>query len=132
MDSCCESKELELTALRGRQERVLVTVLAINGAMFCLEFGAGILSRSTALLGDSLDMLGDAMVYGLSLYVLRRGRIWRARAALVKGGIMAVFGAGVLLEAGLKLHAGALPLAYAMAGIGSLALAANAFCFALL
>jgi cation diffusion facilitator family transporter len=132
MDSCCESKEHELTALRSRQGRVLVAVLAINGVMFCVEFGAGILSHSTALLGDSLDMLGDAMVYGISLYVLRRGQVWRARAALTKGAIMLVFGVAVLLEAGLKLRVGVLPVAYTMAGIGSLALAANAFCFALL
>ncbi len=132
MDPCCESKEHELTALRGRQARVLVTVLAINACMFCLEFGAGILSRSTALLGDSLDMLGDAMVYGLSLYVLRRGRVWRARAALVKGVIMVVFGVGVLLQAGLELRVGVLPVAQAMAGVGLLALAANTACFALL
>ena len=132
MDPCCESKEHELTELRDRQGRVLVTVLAINGAMFCVEFGAGLLSRSTALLGDSLDMLGDAMVYGISLYVLRRGRVWRTRAALLKGAIMLVFGAGVLLEAGLRLRAGVLPIAHTMAGVGLLALAANTVCFALL
>ncbi len=38
-------------------------VLAINAAMFFIEFTAGILGRSTALLADSLDMLGDTAVY---------------------------------------------------------------------
>ena len=41
-------------------------------AMFFVEFGAGLFARSTALLGDSLDMLGDTLVYGISLYVLSK------------------------------------------------------------
>ena len=66
--------------------------------MFCFEFGAGLLSGSTALLADSLDMLGDSLVYAFSLYVLHRGPVWRARGALGKGVIMAAFGLGVLVE----------------------------------
>ena len=132
MDECCEAKALELAALRDRQGRVLAGVLAINGIMFCVEFGAGLLSSSTALLADSLDMLGDSLVYGFSLYVLQRSLAWRARAALAKGVIMAAFGVGVLLEAGSRLHAGVPPLAPVMLGIGTLALIANAFCFSLL
>ena len=132
MDRCCEAKAEELAALRGRQRRVLGTVLVVNITMFGIEFGAGFLAGSTALLGDSLDMLGDSLVYGFSLYVLHRSQAWRAGAALAKGGIMVVFGAGVLLEAVFRLRAGVPPLAPAMAGIGALALVANTFCFLLL
>jgi cation diffusion facilitator family transporter len=132
MDQCCEAKTSELSALRLRQWRVLVTVLVINATMFCVEFGAGVLSGSTALLADSLDMLGDSLVYGFSLFVLQRSMVWRSRAALVKGVVMAAFGLGVLAEAALRLRAGVPPLAPAMAAIGTVALAANAFCFLLL
>lgn len=132
MDACCEAKSEELAALRSRQGRVLAAVLVINAAMFCIEFGAGFLAGSTALLGDSLDMLGDSLVYGFSLYVLHRSLVWRARAALVKGLVMLAFGLGILLEAGLRLRAGFTPSAPVMAGIGALALAANASCFLLL
>ena len=132
MDECCESKTNELAALRLRQWRVLVTVLAVNLIMFCVEFGAGLLSGSTALLADSLDMLGDSLVYGFSLFVLHRSQTWRARAALLKGGIMAAFGVGVLVEAAARLAAGTPPAVPAMAAIGTLALIANAFCFSLL
>ena len=132
MDPCCETKASELAALRLRQSRVLVAVLAINLAMFCVEFGAGLLSGSTALLADSLDMLGDSLVYGFSLFVLHRSLTWRARAALLKGGIMAVFAVGVLLESFARLAAGVPPMVPIMAAIGTLALIANAFCFALL
>jgi len=132
MEDCCESKSEELAALRSRQGRVLVAVLVINAAMFCIEFGAGLLAGSTALLGDSLDMLGDSLVYGFSLYVLHRSMVWRARAALLKGLVMLAFGLGVLLEAGLRLRTGFTPAAPVMAGIGALALAANGVCFLML
>ena len=132
MDRCCESKTSELAALRQRQGRVLAAVLAINASMFGVEFGAGLLSGSTALLADSLDMLGDSLVYGFSLFVLQRSLAWRARAALVKGFVMAAFGVGVLAEAVFRLRAGVPPLAPAMAAIGMLALLANAICFLLL
>ncbi len=34
---------------------------------------------------DSIDLLGDAIVYGFSLYVVGRGAAWQARAAVLKG-----------------------------------------------
>jgi cation diffusion facilitator family transporter len=132
MDECCEAKSGELAALRGRQARVLKAVLAINAAMFGIEFSAGWLSGSTALLADSLDMLGDALVYGFSLYVLERSAAWRARAALSKGLVMLAFGVGVLIEAVLRARGGIAPAVPPMLGIGALALAANTLCFALL
>jgi cation diffusion facilitator family transporter len=132
MDCCCEAKTHELAALRIRQWRVLATVLVVNIVMFFVEFGAGLLSGSTALLADSLDMLGDSLVYGFSLFVLQRSAAWRARAALLKGLIMAAFGVGVLVEAAFRLRAGVPPLVPVMAVIGTLALFANTFCFALL
>ena len=131
-DPCCEAKAEELSELRVRQGRVLVVVLVLNAAMFCIEFGAGLWTGSTALLADSLDMLGDALVYGFSLFVLHRSLRWRARAALAKGLIMALFAVGILGGAVFRLQAGAPPLAPAMAATGMLALVANGFCFALL
>jgi cation diffusion facilitator family transporter len=110
----------------------LAVVLAVNLTMFCVEFGAGLLSGSIALLADSLDMLGDSLVYGFSLYVLHRSLVWRARAAMAKGVVMAAFGVGVLIEAAVRIRAGVPPLVPTMLGIGALAFIANAFCFALL
>jgi cation diffusion facilitator family transporter len=132
MEECCEAKTSELAALRVRQGRVLVIVLVVNFSMFCVELVGGLLSGSTAVLADSLDMLGDSLVYGFSLFVLHRNSAWRARAALAKGGIMAAFGLGVLLEAALRLRAGIPPIVPAMAALGTLALVSNAFCFSLL
>jgi Co/Zn/Cd efflux system component len=129
---CCESKAGELAELRVRQGRVLVTVLAINAVMFVVEAAGGVVARSTALLADSLDMFGDASVYALSLWVLHRGPVWRARAALVKGAFMGLFGAAVLVEAALKLPGGITPEAHTMSAIGLIALGANLVCLVLL
>ncbi len=132
MDECCQDSAGELAQLRLRQGRVLVTVLAVNLVMFVVELGAGILSGSTALLADSLDMLGDSLVYGFSLFVLHRSVLWRARAALLKGVVMIAFAVGVLAEAGLRLAEGVPPVVPMMAGVGTAALLANACCFLLL
>lgn len=54
--SCCEAKSAELAKLREKQGTVLKWVLGINALMFFVEFGFGWLSRSSALMADSLDM----------------------------------------------------------------------------
>lgn len=111
---------------------MLKIVLGVNALMFAGEFGAGLLADSTALLADSLDMLGDAIVYGFSLYAVGRGTMWQARSALFKGVIMAVFALGVLAEVIHKLAAGVVPASDVMSLAGSIALAANVFCLVLL
>jgi Co/Zn/Cd efflux system component len=111
---------------------VLHVVLWINVAMFLVESIAGIVGHSTALFADSVDMLGDAIVYGFSLYVINRGPLWLARAALLKGVIMAVFGVGVLVQVAMKIAHGLTPAAEVMGVVGLLAFAANLFCLQLL
>jgi cation diffusion facilitator family transporter len=132
MDRCCETKAEEIGALRGKHKTVLTIVLAINAVLFFVEAAAGLLANSTALLADSLDMLGDSLVYGFSLYVLWRSAAWKAKAALLKGAIMAVFGAGVLLEVVYKTISGIVPGAATMGIIGALVLLGNGICFLLL
>lgn len=132
MDACCEQKAEELTALRDEHKEVLTIVLVINAVLFVVEAAAGLLANSTALLADSLDMLGDSLIYGFSLYVLWRSAQWKAKAALLKGAIMAVFGTGVLIQAIYKAIAGDVPVAETMGVIGLLVLLGNGLCFVLL
>jgi Co/Zn/Cd efflux system component len=100
--------------------------------MFLAESVAGVLAHSTALFADSVDMLGDAIVYGFSLYVISRGAIWQARAAMLKGVIMAAFGVGVLGQVVWKVVEGVGPTVEIMSAIGLLAFAANLLCLVLL
>jgi len=132
MTSCCEDKSCEITAMRDSHGRVLWIVLAINAIMFVVEGGAGLLAHSTSLLADALDMLGDALVYGFSLFVLARSVRWQAGAALAKGCFMLAFGLAVLGEAIHKVFNPALPDVATMGTIGTIALAANLVCFSLL
>jgi cation diffusion facilitator family transporter len=125
---CCEIGP----GVPERQRAVLRAVLGINGAMFLIELIAGLVAHSTALLADSVDMLGDALVYGFSLHVVGRGVRWQARGALLKGIIMALFGAGVLAEASTKLVLGVVPAPGTMGVVGALALGANVACMLLL
>ena len=127
MDECCEVREIP-----REQRRVLHVVLWINVLMFLVESIAGILANSTALFADSVDMLGDAIVYGFSLYVISRGLFWQARAALLKGVIMAAFGIGVLVQVAVKIARGVTPTVEVMGAVGTLAFAANLLCLLLL
>ena len=132
MADCCENKRCEIAVLRGSHGRVLWIVLAINAVMFVVEGWAGLLAHSTSLLADALDMLGDAMVYGFSLFVLARSVRWQAGAALSKGGFMLAFGLGVLGEGIYKAIHPVVPAAETMGMVGGIALAANVICFGLL
>lgn len=129
---CCDGDDDVFVVLRDRQRTVLWMVLGINAVLFVVEFSVGWWARSTALLADSLDMLGDAFVYAFSLWVLHRGTPWRARAALSKGVVQLVFGLVVLSQAMWRAVDGTPPLADAMALMGFVALAGNTWAFALL
>ncbi len=131
MTDCCTNVG-EIDKLRETQTAVLKTVLGINVFMFVVEITAGLLAGSTALLADSLDMLGDALVYGFSLYVISRNDAWKAGSAILKGGIMGFFGIFVLGQAIYKLMLPEVPHFGTIGVIGLLALSANTLCLSLL
>jgi len=132
MADCCNDEACEIDALRERQSSTLKIVLGINAVMFVVELTAGLLGHSVSLVADSLDMLGDALVYGFSLYVVARSSAMKARAALLKGIIMAGFGLFVLGQAIYRIVYPQLPVFETIGVIGLLALAANGICFYLL
>lgn len=133
-DDCCTGKQIELERLAGSagQRRVLVIVLAINALMFLLEFSAGAIAGSAALLADSVDMMGDALVYGVSIYALERSHRWKAGAAMAKGVFILGFGIAVIADIIVKLQSGVPPSSTLMIAMGTLALAANFICLRLL
>lgn len=134
MDDCCSHKgqELAALALKADQRRVLIVVLVINAVMFLAEFSAGLVARSSALQADAVDMLGDAVVYGLSLFAIGRGARWEAGAAVAKGVLILVFFVVIVGDIALKIAHGVPPSTRLMLVFGSLALAANLTCLALL
>ena len=105
--------------------RVLWVALAVNFAMFGVEIGAGVAAQSASLLADSLDFLGDAANYGISLFVLGMALRWRARASLLKAASMGAFGLWVAVTTIQHAMSGTVPAAPVMGAIGALAFAAN-------
>ena len=132
MASCCNDKSCALEQLQGRQTSTLRMVLALNAVMFAVELTAGLLAGSVSLLADSLDMLGDALVYAFSLWVVGRGLLWKARAATAKAVVMGLFGLFVAGEVVYKLFVPQVPGYETMGVIGFLALAVNTACFFML
>lgn len=122
MDACCAPPP---PSSNQGYRRVLWIALVINAAMFVVEGGAGIAAGSVSLQADALDFFGDAANYGVSLFVLNMVLAWRARAALLKGISMALFGLWVIAAAAMNVVAGGVPEAATMGIVGFLALAAN-------
>lgn len=129
--SCCEGS-CAVEALRARQKATLVKVLWINAVMFLVIVGAALYGKSSALLSDSLDNLGDALTYGLSLYVVSQSAEAKAKVALFKG-LLILLGASVVAgQVAWKLVNPVLP-SHEVMGLFSLAgLAANGLCLWLL
>lgn len=125
--NCCNAaSSCATTRLSKRYHKILWLALVVNLGMFAVEIIAGIRADSVSLLADSLDFLGDAANYGISLLVLGMSLTLRARASLFKALCMLVFGVGVLIAAIWHLLSGQVPDAPTMGLVGSLALLANA------
>ena len=132
MSDCCTDKECAIEALQARQGKTLRIVLAINAVMFFVELVSGLFARSTALLADSLDNLGDSLTYGLSIYAVRRGARAKARVALFKAALILIAGLFVLGQVIYAAVRPGVPVFETMGVVSLLALAANATCLALL
>jgi len=131
MASCCENN-CAIEQLRERQRGTLKAVLVVNAVMFIVIAGSAFYGKSAALLSDSLDNLGDALTYGLSLYAVSQGANTKAKVALFKGGLIFIGACVVLVQIIQMLIDPVLP-SYEIMGIFSLAgLIANSLCLLLL
>ena len=124
---CCdhEYEHASAAASSPTYRRILWVALAVNFTMFAVEIGAGFAAQSVSLLADSLDFLGDAANYGISLAVLGMTLQWRARASLLKAATMGAFGLWIAITTVQHALAGTVPQAPVMGVIGIVAFAAN-------
>src|SRR5690349_6613565 len=132
MSACCDDGCHAPPPVNDPYRRVLWVALGINAIMFAVELVASFLAGSVAVQADALDFLGDAGNYAVSLLVLGVAIAWRARAALLKGTVMGLFGLWVLGSTVSTAIAGTLPRPEIMGAIGFVALAANALVAGLL
>lgn len=80
-----EDSEPPLASDNSRQRKILWYVLGINFSFFVIEMSAGWLSNSMGLVADSLDMLADAIVYGLSLFAVGTAISRKKKVAKISG-----------------------------------------------
>lgn len=131
MSGCCDNN-CSVDALRERQRGTLQIVLGINAVMFVVIVAAALYGNSAALLADSLDNLGDALTYGLSLYAVSRGAAAKARVALFKGGLILLAAGAVAAQIAYRLVVPGVPLFEVMGAFSLVGLAANSVCLFLL
>lgn len=131
MSGCCDSN-CSLDGTQVRQRGTLRVVLGINAVMFVVIAAAAMYGQSTALLADSLDNLGDALTYGLSLYAVSRGAATKARVALFKGALILLAALVVAGQIAYKLFVPTVPVFEIMGAFSLLALGANSACLYLL
>jgi Co/Zn/Cd efflux system component len=113
--------------------RLLWTVLVINFGFFLIEIITGVLSRSMGLMADSLDMLADATVYGLSLWAIGSTVARKKSVARFSGLIQFVLaGLGIFEVARRFIAVEAVPDFRTMIVVSLLALIANSVCLFLL
>jgi len=131
MAGCCD-EFCALDRLRDRQRGTLRVVLCVNAVMFVVIAAAALHGRSSALLSDSLDNLGDALTYGLSLYAVSRSAVTKAKVALFKGGLVFLAACAVAAQIISRLIHPTIPAFEVMGAFSVLGLGANSLCLLLL
>ena len=123
---------MEVAGLEASQRRVLIIVLAINLLTFVGMVFASWLSQSSALLSGTLDNLGDALTYSLSLLVVGAGVVAKARVAVFKGALIAMAAVAVAVQIGWRMYHLDVPVVAIMGVAAVVNLLANGICLYLL
>jgi Co/Zn/Cd efflux system component len=131
MSGCC-NQGCSVEHLYERQRGTLKIVLVINALMFLVIAAAAIHADSSALLADSLDNLGDALTYALSIYAVTRGAAVKARVALFKGVLILLAALAVAGQIVYRLFVPGIPVFELMGVFSLVGLAANSVCLFLL
>jgi len=131
MSGCC-NQNCSIDQLRDKQRGTLLIVLGINTVMFFVIGAAAFYGNTTALLADSLDNLGDALTYALSLYAISRSTSVKAKVALFKGILILLAAIVVVVHLIYNLFVPSVPVFEIMGVFSILGLIANSICLLLL
>ncbi|MDA3906149.1 MAG: cation transporter [Bacteroidales bacterium] len=115
------------------QSKLLWSVLLINISFFVIEMTTGLFSKSMGLVADSLDMLADSFVYGLSLWAVGSTAIRKKKVARLSGYFQLSLALLGIIEVTRRfISSEAMPDYRIMIGVSILALIANAACLYIL
>lgn len=128
MSECCK--------IEIKNKKIISTlwiVLLINFVVFFVQFLAASIAHSSSLLADSIDMMGDALAYAVSIYVFNKGEKWEAGASLCKGIIIFILACIILFHVTKQVViAETIPASNLMLIFSLIGLCANCICLWLL
>lgn len=136
--SLLKTEKTEIEAPNGdisdKQQSVLLwKVLIINFSFFTIEIITGFISGSIGLVADSLDMLADAFIYGLSLFAIGETVFKKKKIAKWSGLFqIAITFFGIIETIRRFIGYEAIPDFKTMISVSVLALIANVICLLLL
>ncbi|MDQ1769354.1 cation transporter [Labilibaculum sp. A4] len=117
----------------GVQSKLLWSVLIINFVFFVIEMTTGIFSKSMGLVADSLDMLADSFVYGLSLWAVGSTVLRKKKVARLSGYFQLSLALLGIIEVTRRfISSETMPDYRIMIGVSILALIANLACLYIL
>jgi Co/Zn/Cd efflux system component len=131
MSNCCDNV-CKTDVVDEQQRQTLKIVLVINALMFIVVLIAALIAKSSSLLSGSIDNLGDAITYGLSLYAVSRGNDVKVRVSLFKGILILTAAMAVTGQVMYKLANPAVPIFELMWLMTIISLVANFLCLGLL
>lgn len=100
-------------------QKIFKKLLFLNATIFLIKFIGGVLSGSAGVLIHSFDMLGDTLMYGISLYFALKPISWQNNLGLAKGSLLGFFGIASIYELSIKISKDQVPLVEGI-GISSL------------
>lgn len=126
IDSIASNDEIKEDNADHLQKKALWWVLGINFGFFIIEMTYGWISRSMGLVADSLDMLADSIVYGLSLFAVGAAVARKKSIAKISGYFQIALAAMGLIEV-IRRFVGVdeMPVFQTMIIVSCLALIAN-------
>ena len=80
-----DEDEMMLLENHHQERNIFITVFFINFSFFVLELIYGYLSNSMGLIADSFDMLADAIIFGISIFVVGKTIGIKRRVAKISG-----------------------------------------------
>lgn len=132
MAGCGCGNGCNLEVLKNRQKSTLIKVLLINMVMFIVIVIAAFQAKSISLFSDSLDNLGDAITYGLSLFVVSKSTKSKSYVALLKGILILIGAIFVIYQIVDKIINPIVPTYEIMGIFGFIGILANGICLWLL
>ena len=133
--ACCGNNVRHLfhhTKIESAQRVTLIQVLMMSVLLAIVELGGAYFSRSSGILADALQVFGHIIMASLSLFAVSRGKLWKTRAALVKGLFMVTLAILSLVGALSGFFSSIVPESSSMGFVGIFAFICNLVCLVVL